>query len=228
MIYVIIYYFRQINKTAVVDGPVAIIVFVTDSSVIGDGFRLTYSTFANITEDSPFSYHLVHENRPTENNFLLMADPNEILIAAYSPEIIRNLQVINTDTSVKIPSFRPQIDEHCNSDTLTIYDVLGRDHGLVVKERFVAENENISTTTELTFESNEEREEETTTSSVTQCSLFSDSHYKPCDNILDCGDEPPNSSIMITNTTSFVAIYKSVNATGSLRFRGAIISSKTQ
>ncbi|CAL8069673.1 unnamed protein product [Orchesella dallaii] len=56
------------------------------------------------------------------------------------------------------------------------------------------------------------------------CSALGNSQFSQCENIYECNDAPGGGAVSM-NTISFLVVYRSVNVTGSLRFRGfALIS----
>lgn len=192
----------------------AAIIFSSDSSVVGDGFRLSFSTETTTTEDFRFTYHLEHANQPNHNSFVYQVESSQMIIVAYSPEIHRQTYQGTGKTQINIQSFRPQVNENCTSDSLIVYDVMGRDRELVAAKSFSVFDVLKGDSSYLD-------------ATHGNCSALEDRNYKPCENILDCGDDPAEDDIFYTNTTSFLAVYRGVNRTSDLRFRGFVMVSVT-
>ncbi|CAL8069679.1 unnamed protein product [Orchesella dallaii] len=162
-----------------------------------------------MSEDPPYSYHLIHQNQPRRNNFSSEVEPNQVTIMAFSTESHHRL---SGGSRINVLSFRPQVNESCQSDSLSFYDVYGRKERVEVLSK--------------TFVASDIVKDETLTTEIAaqNCTAFEDSRFSTCENIESCLD-PPSGGAFRTNTTSFVAIYKSVNVTGSLQLRGFRFSS---
>ncbi|CAL8069663.1 unnamed protein product [Orchesella dallaii] len=201
------------NRTTSIKGPVAIVTFSSDSSVTGSGFRLSFRIETQLSSDLPYTYNLVHHNQPRQNEFSYQVEPNQVVVVAFSPESHR-LYYSSGTTQLTLASFRPQVNESCYSDSLFVYDVYGRrDRALVLTKTFNASN----AVRDETFIAQR---------AASNCTVFGDGQFNPCENIGECGDTPLG-SIFRTNTTSFLAVYSSVNVTGGLRFRGFVLTSVT-
>ncbi|ODM91725.1 Cubilin [Orchesella cincta] len=197
------------NQTATVKGPVAIVTFTSDDSVAKVGFRLQFRMGRQMSDDAPYSYHLAHLNQPRLNHYSYEAQPNQVAIVAFSPESHRRIW---RGTGFNITSFRPQVNESCYSDSFLVYNAYGRINNTVsLAKSFTASN----VVHDQTFISE---------NTARNCTSLGDSQFNPCDSIENCIDTPIG-NIFRTNSSSFVAIYSSVNATGSLRFRGVAFTS---
>ncbi|CAL8146778.1 unnamed protein product [Orchesella dallaii] len=191
-------------------GPLIVVTFTSDRSRYGHGFRLHFRMEKRTTEtdDQLITYKLFHQNRRFQNEFAYRAEPNQIAIVAFSSGIRRAGR-----NQIDVTSFRPQVNESCSSDSLLVYDVYGRvGRTIVLTKNFTAEVSNV-----------EETHMDGSTV-VRRCTALVNSQLQTCINNENC--HAPVGGSFRTKSSSFLAIYNSVNSTGSSEYGGFELASK--
>ncbi|ODM94759.1 Deleted in malignant brain tumors 1 protein [Orchesella cincta] len=198
---------KSSNKRATVNGPVVIVTFFSDNSVTGNGFRLGFSASTRASRDHSHSYHLVHHSMPHYNEFSHQVGPNQVVVFAYSPS-----REVTGSSQVNITSFRPQVNELCQSDTVLVYDVHhSENEPLALRKSFSASDADAFRNETL---------------AASNCTEVDDDAFLPCENMEECQDAPIGSSFRL-HSTPFVVVYSSVDITGNLELRGFALVSNT-
>ncbi|CAL8146580.1 unnamed protein product [Orchesella dallaii] len=197
------------NRMTLVEGPVVIVTFSSRYIFTGYGFRLHFRMEKPMSKEPAFVYQLFHQELQTQHEFAYNAKSNQVAIAAFSAGSNLGKRV-----EVDITAFVPQVNALCFSDTLLIYDANGRRGVAVVLTKAF-------TAADLDIEKNQTERQGFPQS----CVSLTESHFKACKNNEQCRNV--SISRIIQTGSTFLAIYRSVNVTDNLKYRGLCTTTYT-
>ncbi|CAL8069667.1 unnamed protein product [Orchesella dallaii] len=210
---------RADNRTATVQGPVAIVTFVSDRSITGFGFRILFAAETQASQESPFRYRLDSYDQRSKLDFAYEVKPNEVVVVAFSLVAHHHRQIYEEASLLRlnVTSFRPQVDESCQSDTLTVYTaplLMHEVSNVSMNSHYIKPFAAVDVMQEDAF---------LTQMANKNCTPFVDKQFKHCNNLLDCHDAPIRNNMIVLHHDAFVVIYTSVNVTSNLKFRGFVL-----